>query len=75
MLGEEAVGKAEPVARPQRIKYDGAMYDGKVKGLCMRMKKGILLPIVLLGLSGRGGWCDSQGMKGTPTGPRHRRER
>ncbi len=71
MLGEEAVGKAEPVARPQRIKYDRAVYQGKVKGLCMRMKKGILLPIVLLGLSGCGRWCDTQGMDGAPAEPRH----
>ena len=65
-------GKAEPVARPQRIKYDGAVYHGKVKGLCMRMKKGILLPIALLGLGGCGRWCDSQGRDGTPSEPRHR---
>ena len=38
----------------------------------MRMKKSAVLPIVLLGLSGCGRWCDSQGMDGTPTEPRQR---
>jgi len=36
------------------------------------MTKGIVLLIVLLGLSGCGRWCDSPGMDGTPTEPRQR---
>ena len=36
------------------------------------MKESAVLTIVLLGLSGCGRWCASQGMDGTATEPRHR---
>ncbi len=38
----------------------------------MGMTKGVVLAIVLLGLGGRGGWCDAQGTEGAPAQPRHR---
>ncbi len=38
----------------------------------MRMKKGIVLPIVLLGLCGGGRWCAAQGIDGAPVERQHR---
>ena len=38
----------------------------------MRMKKGIVLPVILLGLGGCGRWYDSPGREGIPAEPRHR---
>jgi hypothetical protein len=38
----------------------------------MGRKAGVVLLILLLGLSGCGRWCDSQGMDGAPAEPRHR---
>jgi hypothetical protein len=41
------------------------------RGCCMRARKRIAL-LIVLALSGCGRWCDSRGLAGTPSQPRHR---
>jgi hypothetical protein len=47
-------------------------HNGKAKGLAMRTKKGVVLTILLLGLSGCGRWCASAGMDPMPAAQPHR---
>jgi predicted transcriptional regulator of viral defense system len=65
-LGEEAVGKAEPVAGPQRIKYDGEYLRRLcAKGVLVRVGRDLYVPAEA-GLSAHTGFA--QAAKRVPQG-------